>query len=976
MIDANTDFPDDYVGEQEDGESSPLMDRRERWRDPNFTALAFAFAVKPAPRKHPVTVARWSASALAYLQTMSNLLRERKRDLPTIALRGRLELADQQNLRLDRDLGRYYGVILWTQRESEETRTQLNSAMLGWLVNDVASLASSADAERSLIALKDMARAQTAVETERRVADPFHWATTASKTAKTTSHSSYPDLADYVARHLEGQAIFPEFPGNPALRRIAGGQLDQNYAELMTEPVVLGRGGRFSLVVRVRVFSYPGRPEPLVAIEFSRRVWTSKLNDKSSTMRISGYALPDGSTRALRFTLSKQRRDDGQWVFQPDDDFAPIAREYFPNELPTTEKILKNGHNMVPCKLMVVLKPGVGQRSEAKSGVPDLDKMEGFQGIVAALAEIGLTPWQNLVKIESSSRTVSDRNQHWGRRDSLNDPDRQKYQRWLAEAQDSLRACYAGAHHVVIAVQPGYQVEADALFAEARLQEILQGSVMATRIPFSSDAHGPRSQLPGKEFKNPAERAALRVQEWAPFIEAVKQAEQITGHKVNGILVIAHKWYPESRADDIVNKRAARMALAEGLGVQVQYLLPRENMRAEIEQKARHRKMTPDGIEAELDKSFENRLMNGWLDLAYKSLGRLRPSKLLSGIQEIYDTPDIASACPDRILALGVVRRNSQRWIANERSFLPFAIELDLKDGLCLASFAYEHPQSKLLIWSEMLPLPQALTALARLGPIQLSSAQQNRKKQLEERAQTFFKARLSDFGKRSLNPLVIVDADTSRSVWPWLRDEQLDPQNVKLTESFHAEAAWSHVRLVRVRTNNSPKILQDGRFSGIIGRNGKQVSYRTPKWVEAALFKLTDTIGSHVYLSFGSMIRLGRTQGTSSYREIHGIKMKKNDGKQIFEQGVLKRHTDAWTTPQGVEFVVIRPGRDRPDQLARLLEWLRQCYAHFGEWSIKPAPLFFERTLKEYLADYTLEDDEGDEDAEEEEDGPTSSLG
>lgn len=967
MSDLNVEMPDDDI--EDDGDELPAMvDGRNSWRSTTPIPLAFTFAIRPAPRMHLVTVARWSNSALAHLRTLRAILRGSKRDLPIVALRGRLELADQQNLRLDYELGCSFGTILWTQRDKSEAGAQLNAAVLSWLVNDVPRLISGTEGESSLAALKDMARDRGAVETSQRTVDPFYWEATISKTAKTTSDNSYPDLADYVARHLEGRASFPAFPGNPALRRIAGGELNQNYAELMTEPVELGRGGRFSLVVRIRVFSYPGRPEPLVIVEFSRRVWTSKLNDKSNITTISGYALPDDSTRALRFTMRKQRAEDGQWRYQPNDDFAPIARAYFPGEKLTTEMILKNGHHMSHCKLLVVLKAGVGSRSEAKSGVPDLDKLEGFDAITAALAEIGLAPWQGITRIEGPGRVTSDRNQHWGRRNSDKDIDRQKYARWLVEAQESIRACYAGAHHIIIAVQPGYQLERDGQLAAARLREILQENVIVTPLPLPQNVHGPRNDLPGKDLRNPADRAALRRQEWAPFVEAVKQAEQQAGRAVNGILVIAHRWYPENHHDDVVNKRAGRITLADRLGVQVQYLLPRDDMRAEIEQKAKRSKLTPAEIETELDKSFENRLMNGWLDLAYKSLGRLRPSKLLSGLQKVYDTTDMSSACPDRILALGVVRRNTQRRIVNEPSFLPFAIELDVQNGICSASFAYEDPQSKLLTWSEMLPLPQALTALARLGPIQLSSIKQNRKQQLMERTQLFFKARLSDIAKRSASPLVIVDADTSRSVWPWLQDEQLDPRNIKLTGSFHAEAAWPEARLVRVRTNNSPKILFDGRFSEPPREDGEAISYRVPKWVEADLFKLSDTAGSNVYLSFGSMIRLGRTLGKSCYREIPGLKQKKNEGfgKQHYEIGMLKRHTAAWMTPQGVEFVVIRSGGDQPDQIAQLLEWLRQCYAHFGEWSIKPAPLFFERALKEYLADYTLEDEDSDENTEE----------
>jgi hypothetical protein len=100
-------------------------------------------------------------------------------------------------------------------------------------------------------------------------------------------------------------------------------------------------------------------------------------------------------------------------------------------------------------------------------------------------------------------------------------------------------------------------------------------------------------------------------------------------------------------------------------------------------------------------------------------------------------------------------------------------------------------------------------------------------------------------------------------------------------------------------------------------------------------------------------------------------MKMRRHGSKQTgkrtqwFEAAAMERHSAAWTTPRGVELFVVRPGDNKPDQIACLVEWLRQCYAHFGEWTIKPAPLHFERVLKEYLADYDLEEDEGGEDNE-----------
>ena len=955
------------AGDEQKGKS--LIIKRERHRDDDPTPLAFVIDEQGQQPEYSVTVARWSEAASAGLKRLAGALDEQtpRGAVPKVGLRGRLELADQSNLRLDRELGFYDGTILWTAAEALPCGEALNNAVLEWLVNDAATHARSEAAQQSVAQLKSLARTRRAVETSVRTTNPYQWDISPGKTARAVSRTSYADLADYVARQLEGKAVFP---GLSALRRIAGGQLDQNQAELMTEPIHVGRS-RFSLVVRLRVFSYAGRALPVITIHFSRRVWTSGLKDTSSANGVSGYALPDGASRVFRFTVRKMKDQDGSWSFQPDADFDPIRRRYFPGKI-TVERILKEGHRLPQCKLLVALKHGAGERSQVKSGIPDLDKMDGFRGIADELAAIGLKPWQGLRQIKSSARAPEDHGLHWARRDSESASDRKKYRTWLTEAQDSIRDCYVGGHHLIIAVQPGYDVEADAKFAEERLQSILGDSVVTERVPISPLVHGPRNDLPGKELKNPAERAALRIAEWSQFIETVRQREVRVGRKVDGVLVIARKWYPYDQGkkhDDNVNQRAARIALAAGLGVPVQYLLPREALRPEARQEAaRGGTEASEQTEDKIDRDFENRLMIAWLDLAYKSLGRVRPGKLLPEATNLYGNPDQSGSYPDRVLALGVVRRNRSRFLGNERSFLPYAIELDVESGVCSASFAYEDPETGQPVCSDFLPLPQALVTLAGLGPVPLSNEKRaEHRKALTERTQAFFKDRLADFGRRSLRPLVIIDADTSRSVWPWLTDDLIDPNNVHLGGGFHAEAAWPNARLVRVRTDNSPKVLWDSQYFGEPQDTGEVIHYHAPAWAEAQLFNLTDTAKTHVYLSFGGAIRTGLTKGRSSYRELPGMKL--NGKLHKYEAAIMERHSDAWATPTGLEILVVRPHRDNPDQVARFVEWLRQCYAHFGAWTLKPAPLFFERVLKEYIADYSLgedEDQEGEEDEEE----------
>lgn len=935
----------------------------------SITPLAFAISQRPRDIAYKVTVVTWSEQALAHLRTLGEYFRERKLALPTRSLRARIEIADAASLRLDAylGLGRVSSVIVWTQQQLQNAREIISDVVLGWLVDDVGRLTTDDVATASLQQLKNLARARTVIVTSERVTNPYSWTMTQSKTAKATSPNSYVDLADYVARQIEGHIIFP---GASAMRRIAGGNLDSSYAELMTEPIKVGRGGQFSLVLRIRIRTFPGRPTPIIDIQCGRRVWVTGLKERATAARITAYAFPPESTRAFPFTLVQERerkdKTNGN-TYRLGDDFAPIERRYFQGKARTVDWVLKQGRNRKECQLMVGLRHGSGVRSEVKSGVPDIDKLIAFESLTAILSKSGLTPWTGLEIVDTMPGT-RDLDQQWSRRDQ-DHSEFQKYLAWRTEAEETIRNCYNGEHHIIIAVQRDEQVAHDMRTAQALLSEILGSSVVTTPIPIPDDVHGPRRNLPHAAVSN-QERAAIRMAAWQPFIDAVRSREREIGRPVDGILVIARRWYADNQHDDPVNKRAARVALTRALEKPVQYLLPQEDLPIE------GRRGKPKTAE-ELAKSFENRLIMAWLDLAYKSLGRIKPRKLIQKAAELYqpEHPTLFDAHPDQILALGVIRRNKTRYLKNERSFLPYVIELDVESGVCRASFAYEDAQSRQLTWSQMLPLPQALVALAKLGPIQLYTNHKDKdyRKVLADRTQRFFKAQLAERTPRSLHPLVIIDADSARSVWPWLQDESIDPANVHLAGGYNEQISWPHARVVRVRTMNSPKVLRDGERTAEVTTTREILRMRSPKWLQATLLRLNDTRDSNVYLSFGSDIRQ-RKLGQSCYRSIVGFEQKKIDEKSVYVVATVAPLTDSWTTPNGLEIVVLQSGKDSPDQLARLTVWLRQCYAHFGAWTTKPAPLFFEGVLKQYLADFDMEDDDvtesGEDGSEEEAEG------
>ena len=105
-------------------------------------------------------------------------------------------------------------------------------------------------------------------------------------------------------------------------------------------------------------------------------------------------------------------------------------------------------------------------------------------------------------------------------------------------------------------------------------------------------------------------------------------------------------------------------------------------------------------------------------------------------------------------------------------------------------------------------------------------------------------------------------------------------------------------------------------------------------------------------------------------------IKVENKDGKnsnlQLTNEAGLKiailekrkPYTKQWTTPNPLEIVVaLRQEKDEPDNIAGFIESLRYGYGHFNEWTKLPSPLFFERVVRDYISQFTLEEEKETED-------------
>ncbi len=73
--------------------------------------------------------------------------------------------------------------------------------------------------------------------------------------------------------------------------------------------------------------------------------------------------------------------------------------------------------------------------------------------------------------------------------------------------------------------------------------------------------------------------------------------------------------------------------------------------------------------------------------------------------------------------------------------------------------------------------------------------------------------------------------------------------------------------------------------------------------------------------------------------------------------------HIGQWPSPQPLEIVVtLRQQDDEPDRLAEFVERLRYGFGHYREWTKLPAPLFFERVVRDYISQFDIDDAEAPE--------------
>ena len=379
-------------------------------------------------------------------------------------------------------------------------------------------------------------------------------------------------------------------------------------------------------------------------------------------------------------------------------------------------------------------------------------------------------------------------------------------------------------------------------------------------------------------------------------------------------------------------------------------------------------------------EKFFHRAQSALKDLLFAHSGRI--DDVQTKVERcLKDIP--ADNRPKEIIGITIVRKQKGRKRGLiENTFLPIAIRLNVETGRCDMCCAYERAnQLEISPWSIF---PDAIGVVASISPVKLADKRAGQKTRFME----FVRAVISSSVEAGAQPVVMVDSSNCVQLWDWLADVRMDATHINLGQQHQwMQQEWQGARIVRVRQGLAPGIIDKTQRQLVETsledeRSKADLKLLAPDHVipcassSSQLFRLTVANETEciTYLSPGGKRLHDNKRGLSCYHstEINTAVKDPSSKRNLLNAGNLPvhhlhefaPHLDQWPTPNPLEIVVtLRQPNDNPDHFAALVESLRYSFGHYGDWAILPAPLFFERVVRDYISEFAIQNlDEIDE--------------
>ena len=970
----------------------------------------------------PVTInsytLSWTLEALAEFELIKNSISDKNQNLPYASLRGLLQIQFDNLAYLHSSIRLSSNQITneeknepfayFTEGNYDFIAKKIRPVMDEWITNYLQPYVNKNSSDiQSFNKLQDLWQENNLVKIKDIKSQLLPWKWSGTGTTQGSYGYSYKDLVEFIARQIAGKEIFQKCG---TMKRVISSNPGGGQAELMTIPIsIKEKEGKFSLVIKLEIVTFPSVHQPVLRIDVSKRRWVYDLTKARYGLgNINGFIFSENyPDRAFQYQLSCEENQDKKWIWNIDNTFEILSQKLnIPLTVKSGEDIALGKASTQENQVMLTFRNGLQKSYDIQDGVPEIDKLEAYKAISNILTPIGFIPFQDYQPVKachSSNDSDEGMINHvtllGGILESLDNNDFstftpeyfskltddeknsllkqyfditlqdiytqtkgieynkgkklpyqiQKFQAIIKANNESLERLYP---HEPLQLIIFYEenIKTDVNFVK-NIAQIIWGSkihIQLQRLP--QNVHGPKESLPGKQLKA-KERSQLRIEEWKKITQQLIDLNQRTF-----CLILAKKWYNQQH-DDLVNKPSTRQALASLSGSTSQFILPIEK--------------TQKGL-LQLEDYF-HRVQSALKDLLSAHSGRIDniQTKVNTYLKNI--TPEKR---PKEIIGVTIIRKQRGRVRSQlEQTYLLIAIRLDVETGICELCCAYDKNNN--LEISQWYTFANGIAFVSQISPIKLAKDEKTAKVRFAE----FINKIISESVSNNKNPVVMIDSSNCSKLCGWLADVRITTCNINLNQQYqHMEDNWKGARIIRIRQDLAPGFIEEKvrQYAETTLEDNRQkeeltFDYEIPSATSPPkrLFRLTakSNTGCVTYLSIGQKTLHQKQRGQSCYRETEIHQVIKNDEKQeVVNQASLKIHEmikkpvfiDKYPTPNPLEIVVtLRQEEDNSDDLAAFVESLRYGFGHYKEWSTLPAPLFFERVVRDYISEFSIIDDE-----------------
>lgn len=772
----------------------------------------------------------------------------------------------------------------------------------------------------------------------------------------------FPDVRDAIHaeafRRIAGTELFP---GLGPVRAIVRSSSRDSSIAFATFPKAAARGA-WSMQVKLTVETLPGRDMPFVRLDVSRKRWAPDLPERflPRQRRLTATVFGADERRAVSFHVPivkgevgepedpayalaalKSGVDVGAGFAQlvragpRDGAFVGLAHSTAYDVAPSvatgaTELDFADCFGRVAEAMKGVLEPlkaeAVGKAKRIRRDSEDIPAMKAAM----VLEEIARTLGYNDVDDRAISETW-DLLANGALPASVKlpaniDGQRERFDRLREDNAARLQQAFGSSPPVLAVVSASVS---DAEHIARAAATMFNGRLRIETMLMPEGVHGPRKSL-GNPGGKARERYADRVALWKPF--ARRLAEEFGPSRV---IVHAGKFN-----DDRVNKIAGRVALARYGDCNVQYL---------------------DSKGPKVDDWFF-RIQAAVLDLMFGHSALVSP--VAANVAEAFPDPD---ARPQSIVGVSVVALN--RTSSRQAASFFLSVTIDVATGRTTARAG--RPSNGSVDVTESLPFFDLLKTVAGWDEADSGNGENDRSD-----FQAFVAEIVGDECERGRKPLVMIEGDHARALWPsvsnreWGRPLEIGGEEVSASE-------WPGARIVRVQDRIEPAVLtpkvreyeavdpETGAAAGTTVRDAPTVAR------QHCLVRLEGPADN--YVSTGDLDGTQKLpKGLSVYRPIP--QMKAADaaslppalaaaGAKLLVEAERSLAEEPYKLPGTVGLLVLRrEAGDDPDRIAALCHGLRFGFGHTRSPVKLPAPLFHARKVAEYIPAYVLSEEDGRE--------------